>query len=43
MNMGMVQQVLAPSMQDSEETDLSAKAPWIGRDLQQRLGNCAEE
>jgi hypothetical protein len=43
MNMGMVQQVLAPGMQHREETDLGAEMAWIGRDLQQGLGNRTEQ
>src|SRR5712691_8248084 len=38
-DMGMVQQVLTPGVQHSQETDLRPEAPWIGRDLQQGLGN----
>jgi hypothetical protein len=29
-------------MQHREETDLAAEMPWIGRDLEQCLGNGAE-
>jgi hypothetical protein len=39
----MVQQVLAPGVQHREETDLGTEMPWIGGDLQQRLGNGAEQ
>ena len=43
MDMGMVQQVLAPGMQHCEEADLGAEASWIGRDFQERFGNGAEQ
>ena len=39
----MVQQVLTPGMQHREETDLGTEMPWIGGDLQQCLGNGAEQ
>jgi hypothetical protein len=41
--MGVLQQVLTPGVQHSEEADAGAEVPWIGRDLQQRLGNGAKQ
>jgi hypothetical protein len=43
MDMGMEQQVLTPRMRHGEETDMGAKMPRVGRDLQQGLRNGAEQ
>ena len=39
MDMGMGEQVLTPRVQDSQEANLRSESPWIGRDLQQGLGD----
>ena len=40
---GLMIELLSPGVKDSEEADLSAEMPWIGRDLQQGLGNRTEQ
>ena len=43
MHVRMVTEILAPGMQDGEESDLSAKMRRIGRDLPQRFGGSAKQ
>ena len=43
MNMRMIEQVLAPGVQDSEKADLSAKMSGIMRKRLKRLGHSLEE
>ena len=39
----MIEQALAPGMQDREEAAARAEAPGIGRQLQQSLGDGSEQ
>ena len=43
MDVRMKQQILAPGMQDGEESDLRAKMLGVGGHLHKRLGNGAEQ
>ena len=43
MDVRMKQEILAPGMQDREESDLGAKVFGIGGYLHKRLGNGAEQ
>jgi hypothetical protein len=38
MQLGMMEQVLAPRVEATEEADLSPKVFWIGGNLQERCG-----
>src|SRR5437899_1591042 len=42
-DMGMMQQVLAPGVQHRQKADLRSQMPGIGSDLLQRLGHCPEQ
>ena len=43
MDMGMMQQVLAPGVQHRQKADLRSQMPGIGGDLLQRLGHRPEQ